>query len=81
MARTKRKSIHYVNNKEFSQAVVVYCTELAEAKKTEIKLAIVPDYIANCFLKPLRIITLKRLLAQVTLMRLLTSHRSLGMRF
>ena len=79
MARTKRKSIHYVNNKEFSQAVVVYCTELAEAKKTEIKLPIVPDYIAN--LKPLRIITLKRLLAQVTLMRLLTSHRSLGMRF
>ena len=51
MARTKRKSIHYVNNKEFSQAVVVYCTELAEAKKTEIKLPIVPDYIANCFLK------------------------------
>lgn len=42
---------HYVNNKEFSQAVVDYCTELQEARKDGNKLPIVPDYIASCFLK------------------------------
>jgi len=48
---TKRKSIHYVNNKEFSQAVVEYCTVLKEAKEANQPLPIVPDYIAQCFLK------------------------------
>lgn len=48
---TKRKSIHYVNNKEFSQAVVDYCTVVAEAKAKGDPLPIVPDYIAQCFLK------------------------------
>jgi hypothetical protein len=48
---TKRKSIHYVNNKEFSQAVVEYCTVLKEAKEAKQPLPIVPDYIAQCFLK------------------------------
>lgn len=47
----KRKSIHYVNNKEFSQAVVDYCTIVKEAKEKEASLPIVPDYIAQCFLK------------------------------
>jgi len=51
MARTKRASIHYVNNKEFSQAVVSYVRTLNEAQKTEDKLPIVPNYIASCFLK------------------------------
>lgn len=51
MARSKRASIHYVNNKEFSQAVVDYCTTLREAKTKEQPLPIVPDYIASCFLK------------------------------
>ena len=51
MARTKRKSIHYVNNKEFSQAVVNYCTTLREAKDNKAELPVVPDYIAACFLK------------------------------
>lgn len=51
MARSKRASIHYVNNKEFSQAVVDYCTVLKEAKINEQPLPIVPDYIATCFLK------------------------------
>ena len=31
----KRKSIHYVNNKEFSQAVVDYCIVVREAKEKE----------------------------------------------
>lgn len=47
----KKKSIHYVNNKEFSLAVVEYCTVLNEAKKAEQDLPKVPDYIAQCFLK------------------------------
>jgi hypothetical protein len=51
MARSKRASIHYVNNKEFSQAVVDYCTTLKEAKANHQPLPIVPDYIASCFLK------------------------------
>jgi hypothetical protein len=50
MKKTK-KSIHYVNNKEFSLAVVDYCTELAEAKEQNKPLPIVPDYVASCFLK------------------------------
>jgi len=42
---------HYVNNAEFSQAVVDYVTTALEAKeKQEIK-PVVTDYIARCFLK------------------------------
>ena len=51
MAREKRKSIHYVNNAEFSQAVVDYCTLLKVAKAENTKLPIVPNYIATCFLR------------------------------
>ena len=51
MARTKRAAIHYVNNAEFSQAVVDYVTVLQEAKKEEQQLPVVPDYIASCFLR------------------------------
>ena len=51
MAKMKRASIHYVNNKEFSQAVVEYCKVLEEAKIAKHQLPIVPDYIATCFLR------------------------------
>ena len=51
MAKEKRASIHYVNNKEFSQAVVDYCNEVSEAKGRGDPIPIVPDYIASCFLK------------------------------
>ena len=47
----KKKSIHYVNNKEFSQAVVDYCTVVKKAKEKESTLPVVPNYIAQCFLK------------------------------
>lgn len=47
----KKQNIHYVNNKEFSQAVVDYCKKLTEAKDNNEPLPIVPDYIAQCFLK------------------------------
>lgn len=51
MARTKRASIHYVNNADFSQAVVDYVKTVQEAKKNNSQLPIVPDYIASCFLR------------------------------
>jgi len=51
MARSKRASIHYVNNADFSQAVVDYVKTVQEAKKNNEQLPIVPDYIAQCFLR------------------------------
>lgn len=42
---------HYVNNAQFSQAVVDYVKTLNEAKKTQEPLPKVPDYVAQCFLK------------------------------
>jgi len=42
---------HYVNNANFSQAVVEYVTVLNEARDAGTELPIVPDYIARCFLK------------------------------
>jgi len=42
---------HYVNNANFSQAVVEYVTVLNEARDAGKELPIVPDYIARCFLK------------------------------
>ena len=42
---------HYVNNADFSNAVVDYVTQLNEARSTGDELPIVPDYIARCFLK------------------------------
>ena len=51
MARTKRQSIHYANNADFSAAVVEYVTEVRKAKAKNEQLPIVTDYIASCFLK------------------------------
>jgi hypothetical protein len=48
---SKRKSIHYVNNADFSQAVVDYVTIADKAKKKKEPIPIVPDYIAQCFLR------------------------------
>jgi hypothetical protein len=42
---------HYVNNKEFSQAVVDYCTSVQEAKDSGKRIPVVTDYVAECFLK------------------------------
>lgn len=42
---------HYVNNREFSEAVVAYCTSVQEAKDNGNSTPIVTDYIASCFLK------------------------------
>ena len=51
MARTQRKSIHYVNNADFSQAVVDYVTLVEEAKESKKAIPKVPDYVAKCFLR------------------------------
>ncbi len=51
MARTKRKSIHYVNNADFSQAVVDYVTLVNESKNNQVDIPKVPDYVAQCFLR------------------------------
>ena len=47
----KRASIHYVNNADFSQAVVDYVTVVEEAKKNSKQIPEVPDYVAQCFLR------------------------------
>ena len=51
MARQRRASIHYVNNADFSQAVVDYVTVVDEAKIKKTEIPKVPDYIAQCFLR------------------------------
>ena len=50
--RQKRKSIHYVNNADFSQAVVDYVKTVNEAKEKKYnRIPKVPDYVAQCFLR------------------------------
>ena len=51
MARTKKKSEHYVNNKEFLAAMVEYKKLVNKAKREGKKDPRVPDYIGECFLK------------------------------
>ena len=52
MAKAKKtKNIHYINNSEFSLAIVEYVKEVTIAKEGEAKLPIVPDYIARSFLQ------------------------------
>ena len=51
MAQTKKKSEHYVNNKEFLAAMVEYRKSVNKAKRTKINKPPVPDYIGECFLK------------------------------
>ncbi len=50
MADPKKKA-HYINNKEFSLAVVDYVTSANKAKKAGKSVPIVTDYVAQCFLK------------------------------
>ncbi len=46
-----RDKPHYVNNRQFSYAVVDYVTEANNAKGKGDKNPVVPDYIAICFMK------------------------------
>ena len=47
----RKKNIHYVNNAEFSNAVVEYVKRCNEAKKKKVEVPKVTDYVAQCFLK------------------------------
>lgn len=47
----KKRSIHYVNNADFSKAVVEYVSIANEAKKNNTTIPKVPDYVAQCFLR------------------------------
>lgn len=51
MAKTKQKSEHYVNNKDFSEAVHNYAVEAHAAKARDEKAPMIPNYIAESFLK------------------------------
>ena len=51
MAKTKKKSEHYVNNKEFLAAMVEYKKLVDKAKKAGKNNHRVPDYVGECFLK------------------------------
>jgi len=42
---------HYVNNRDFSYAVVDYVKSVIDAKEKDTPIPIVPDYIATCFMK------------------------------
>lgn len=47
----KTPSVHYIDNAQFSQAVVDYCIAVKQAKQAGKPIPIVPNYIADCFLK------------------------------
>ncbi len=51
MARGKRKSEHYVNNKEFLEALIVYRTRCAEAEEKGEPRPRITNYLGSCFLK------------------------------
>ena len=42
---------HYVNNREFSEAVMDYAIEARDCREKEKKVPTVPDYIAKCFIR------------------------------
>tara|TARA_B100000287_G_scaffold258787_2_gene243334 strand:- start:3235 stop:3831 length:597 start_codon:yes stop_codon:yes gene_type:complete len=51
MPQKKKQKPHYVNNKEFSLAVVEYVKTVNEAQANGKQVPNVPNYIAECFLK------------------------------
>ena len=46
-----KEKAHYVNNKEFSQAVMDYAVECRDCREKEKQVPKVTDYIARCFIK------------------------------
>ena len=51
MAREKRAKEHYVNNKDFTAAVIQYTREVKKARLAGEPDPMVPNYIASCLLK------------------------------
>jgi len=51
MVRRTKKSEHYVNNKEFLEALIVYRTKCAEAEEKGEPRPRITNYLGSCFLK------------------------------
>ena len=49
--QSPKEKPHYVNNRDFSNAVVEYCTTVKESKESSGTRPVVTNYIATCFLK------------------------------
>ena len=47
----KKKSAHYVNNKELLQALIVYREKVAHAKENDLPKPRITNYLGECFLK------------------------------
>mgnify|MGYP006268207197 CR=1 FL=1 len=47
----KKKSEHYVNNKEFLEALIAYREKVAYAKENDLPKPRITNYIGECFLK------------------------------
>jgi hypothetical protein len=48
---SKKKSEHYVNNKEFLEALIVYRSKIEEAKLKDLPKPRITNYLGECFLK------------------------------
>ena len=51
MVRRTKKSEHYVNNKEYLEALIVYRTKCAEAEEAGKPRPRITNYLGSCFLK------------------------------
>ena len=51
MVRRTKKSEHYVNNKEFLEALIVYRSKCAEAEEAGKPRPRITNYLGSCFLK------------------------------
>ena len=51
MARTKKQSIHYVDNKQFLAAMIDYKEICKKATEKEQEIPPLPDYVGECFMK------------------------------
>ena len=49
--KIKKRPEHYVNNKEFLQAMILYRKSVNKAKREKQNKPPVPDYVGECFLK------------------------------
>ncbi len=47
----KKKTEHYVNNKELLEALIVYRAKVAHAKENDLPKPRISDYLGSCFLK------------------------------
>ena len=47
----RKKSEHYVNNKELLQALIVYREKVADAKEKDLPKPRITNYLGECFLK------------------------------